>query len=243
MAKKKQPGHYCKICGERKANEKFTGKGHAAHICKACQSLPATEQTGMKRLRDVERLFGKYPLSRQDWELLEKYAKKYARTEVGACTKEFFDSRRVAKAENSELPAQPYSDFDEEEQDEITEIIYDEVCSFIIHREYIPEKTHRQKIRDKICYVVQREYGVRMQPDEAFESEMDEITQTITEDWESDGEEIPAYADTLVVLETERLLLHKFDKADLPSLHAMMEKQEVMYAWEHGFTKTIPGNG
>lgn len=102
----------------------------------------------MKRLRDVERLFGKYPLSRQDWELLEKYAKKYAGTEVGACTKEFFDSRRVEKAENSELPAQPYSDFDEEEQDEITEIIYDEVCSFIIHREYIPEKTHRQKIRD-----------------------------------------------------------------------------------------------
>ncbi len=27
-------GHYCKICGEYKANEKFSGKGHAAHICK-----------------------------------------------------------------------------------------------------------------------------------------------------------------------------------------------------------------
>jgi len=33
--KKKRPhGHYCKICGEYKANEKFSGKGHAAHICK-----------------------------------------------------------------------------------------------------------------------------------------------------------------------------------------------------------------
>ena len=32
--KKKRPhGHYCKICGEYKANEKFSGKGHVAHIC------------------------------------------------------------------------------------------------------------------------------------------------------------------------------------------------------------------
>lgn len=38
---KKQPQfkrHYCKICGEHKANEKFSGKGHAAHICKSCAS-------------------------------------------------------------------------------------------------------------------------------------------------------------------------------------------------------------
>ncbi len=31
----KQHGHYCKVCGCYKANEKFSGKGHAAHICKA----------------------------------------------------------------------------------------------------------------------------------------------------------------------------------------------------------------
>jgi hypothetical protein len=34
--KKKRRGHYCKVCGEHKANEKFTGKGHARHICKSC---------------------------------------------------------------------------------------------------------------------------------------------------------------------------------------------------------------
>ena len=37
-------GHYCKVCGEYKANEKFSGKGHAAHICKACSQLSAAEQ-------------------------------------------------------------------------------------------------------------------------------------------------------------------------------------------------------
>lgn len=36
--KKKKQGHYCRICGEYKANEKFSGKGHAQHICKACMS-------------------------------------------------------------------------------------------------------------------------------------------------------------------------------------------------------------
>ena len=34
--KKKHKGHYCRICGEYKANEKFSGKGYAQHICKTC---------------------------------------------------------------------------------------------------------------------------------------------------------------------------------------------------------------
>lgn len=36
MAKKKHKGHYCKICGEYKSNESFSGKGHVQHICKEC---------------------------------------------------------------------------------------------------------------------------------------------------------------------------------------------------------------
>lgn len=37
MGKKKPPGHYCRICGRRRANEKFSGRGHARHICKDCE--------------------------------------------------------------------------------------------------------------------------------------------------------------------------------------------------------------
>ena len=45
MSKKKRPhGHYCKICGEYKANEKFSGKGHATHICKACSRLSTAQK-------------------------------------------------------------------------------------------------------------------------------------------------------------------------------------------------------
>jgi transposase-like protein len=32
----KKQGHYCRICGRHRANEKFSGKGHAKHICKDC---------------------------------------------------------------------------------------------------------------------------------------------------------------------------------------------------------------
>lgn len=38
MVKRRKQGHYCRICGEYKANEKFSCKGHAQHICKSCKS-------------------------------------------------------------------------------------------------------------------------------------------------------------------------------------------------------------
>lgn len=41
---KKPHGHYCKVCGHHKANEKFSGKGHATHICKECSKLSASEK-------------------------------------------------------------------------------------------------------------------------------------------------------------------------------------------------------
>jgi hypothetical protein len=57
MSKKKNHphGHYCKICGQYRANEKFSGKGHAAHICKSCSCLSAAEKAkamNMNRLRN-----------------------------------------------------------------------------------------------------------------------------------------------------------------------------------------------
>ncbi|MBT3785978.1 hypothetical protein HOF92_13470 [bacterium] len=37
-------GHSCKICGQTKPNEQFSGKGHRAHICKSCKSIPKKER-------------------------------------------------------------------------------------------------------------------------------------------------------------------------------------------------------
>lgn len=52
----KKQGHYCKICGEYKANEKFTGKGHASHICRACASLPAGKKAEAETLTRIRNL-------------------------------------------------------------------------------------------------------------------------------------------------------------------------------------------
>jgi len=51
MSKKKGQGHYCRVCGRHRANEKFSGKGHAQHICKDC----AREQkaTARQRRKDI----------------------------------------------------------------------------------------------------------------------------------------------------------------------------------------------
>ena len=52
----KKHGHYCRICGEYKANEKFSGKGHASHICKTCASLPAEKKAEFETLNRIRNL-------------------------------------------------------------------------------------------------------------------------------------------------------------------------------------------
>ena len=57
----KMRGHYCKVCGEYKANEKFSGRGHAAHICKACAALPPEKQAEEMALTGSSIFRGDYP--------------------------------------------------------------------------------------------------------------------------------------------------------------------------------------
>lgn len=47
-------GHYCWVCGRVRANERFSGKGHARHICKQCARLPKEHRDRVQALRDIE---------------------------------------------------------------------------------------------------------------------------------------------------------------------------------------------
>lgn len=193
MAKKKKKGfgHYCKICGERKANEKFNDKGHAVHICKQCQSLPAEIQTDLRRVRDVERLLGKYPLSRQDWELLEKYAKKYADKESGQFAQSILDDLRGEPSFDEEDNMEEYNG---EYGDGFTDIdrlpvfpgtlmfkeLHGEFKTFLreyIHREVSDYWELHQKnppehilieIRKRMLCVVDEEYNIILKNDVLF---------------------------------------------------------------------------
>lgn len=60
MAQRKPQGHYCKICGERKSNESFSGKGHAAHICKTCSRLSPQQQAEQMTLNRLSELPMRY---------------------------------------------------------------------------------------------------------------------------------------------------------------------------------------
>lgn len=56
MARTKLPGHFCKICGMRKSNESFSGRCHAAHICKVCSRFSPAQQAERMTLRRLENL-------------------------------------------------------------------------------------------------------------------------------------------------------------------------------------------
>lgn len=57
MSKKKKKGHYCRVCGRFRANEKFSGKGHRQHVCKDCnrdlQAQKREKKRATKRAAEV----------------------------------------------------------------------------------------------------------------------------------------------------------------------------------------------
>ena len=67
---KQMHDHYCKICGRRRANEKFSGSGNAAHICKDCARLPIEKRNELQTLTRIENL--PFRLNREQRSWLEK---------------------------------------------------------------------------------------------------------------------------------------------------------------------------
>ena len=90
MAKKRNHGHYCKICGCWKANERFSGSGHAAHICKDCAKLPVAKRNEMQT---VNRLLGlPFRLNKDQRKWLEAM-RKDKREEVRSTAEWMYEER------------------------------------------------------------------------------------------------------------------------------------------------------
>lgn len=74
MSRKRKSGHYCWSCNRTRANEKFSGSGHAQHLCKDCARLGNKELAYRQAVRDMDRLVtweGIIPRKRR--EQFEKY--------------------------------------------------------------------------------------------------------------------------------------------------------------------------
>lgn len=59
-------GHYCRICGRERANEKFSGKGHKIHVCKDCMRLPQEERQAVEEEQEIWGYLGQEPIPPQN---------------------------------------------------------------------------------------------------------------------------------------------------------------------------------
>jgi len=53
---KRRRGHFCWSCQRLRANEKFSGRGHARHLCKDCSRLGKEEINYRQATRNMDRL-------------------------------------------------------------------------------------------------------------------------------------------------------------------------------------------
>jgi len=102
MAKKKKyKGHYCKICGEIKSNEQFTGKGHANHICKKCSKKTGVQQAEEIAINRIYKLVRYSNLSKQNRKMLEAYLQD-KRESVRVASQEVLEMYTLSFRNNSD---------------------------------------------------------------------------------------------------------------------------------------------
>jgi len=57
VGRKRRRGHWCWCCERQRPNERFSGSGHARHLCKQCARLPKTEREVRQAIRDIDRIY------------------------------------------------------------------------------------------------------------------------------------------------------------------------------------------
>jgi hypothetical protein len=196
MAKKKRQGHYCRICGAHKANEKFSGKSHSMHICKECDSLPQERKNELQYINRIGRIAEKYPRSREDWELLEKYAKNKKYPEASEFAQMILgmsgrnpaqNGKKKKKTEEIYEETLMFSELDEDFRSDAEYYMEDLISDFLIKSGYIPTEKHRQKILDKFCRETSREYGSKIVCNNELETVFDATVKNLVAEFEADG--------------------------------------------------------
>ena len=95
-------GHYCMVCGNWLANEKFSGKGHRRHVCKACSKKPLDERNDMITLNRIYGLYYYPNLSKNNKRMLKGYlnsGSEKVREAAKAVQDHFKSDRQYARAE------------------------------------------------------------------------------------------------------------------------------------------------
>ena len=72
---KKRRGHYCRICGNQRPNEAFSGKGHRIHVCKKCARLPKEKREEIEQKDEIFSYLRQSHISDKNVSRLRKLAK------------------------------------------------------------------------------------------------------------------------------------------------------------------------
>jgi len=91
-------------------------------------------------------------MSRQDWELLEKYAKKYKDKESGQFAQDMLDMKRGNQTPDEDMEEDdvliegiyeeetiPFAELEDDIRYQLEELLADNINEFMIHKNYIPE--------------------------------------------------------------------------------------------------------
>ena len=141
---KKHRGHYCKICGEYKSNESFSGKGHVQHICKECMK-------GNKKVLDL-------PFGDNEFEIV--------------AADEYIAS--VLYSNSEELEPKTFKKLSREQKMVLKAIVQDEVTLYWQAHRQIPVNDILKQLRSSVNTVVYEQLGFAIKDDTMFKAYIQE---------------------------------------------------------------------
>lgn len=145
---KKHRGHYCKICGEYKSNESFSGKGHAQHICKECMG---EMKKGNKKVLDL-------PFGDNEFEIVD--ADEYIAS--------------VLYSNSEERKPKTFKKLSREQKMVLKAIVQDEVTLYWQAHRQIPVNDILKQLRSSVNTVVYEQLGFAIKDDTMFKAYIQE---------------------------------------------------------------------
>lgn len=58
--------HFCWMCGQLRANEQFSARGHRNHLCRECRKLPAAEKERRRALLHMDGMLAQSRISEKN---------------------------------------------------------------------------------------------------------------------------------------------------------------------------------
>ena len=153
MAKKKHKGHYCKICGEYKSNESFSGKGHVQHICKECMG---EMKKSNKKILDL-------PFGDNEFEIVD--------------ADEYIDN--ILYGNNEERENKTFKKLSREQKIVLKAIVQDEVTFYWQAHRQIPVNDKLKQLRSSVNTVVYEQLDFAIKDDTMFKAYIQEQVITV----------------------------------------------------------------